>query len=83
MRPDAGLVEIIPEGNTLPAEQDFSWLVTEWPEIQLNFVVVYFPVTLAWNWFCGGIKGGVLVLGIAMDEVKDAVRSGSCAGDEV
>ena len=82
-RGDSRRVQVIPERSTLTPEHGRRRLVIERPEVEREPVVPHLPGPLAGYGLGGGVKRGALLLRVAVDEVKNPVRSRPRAVDEV
>src|SRR5262249_11706660 len=76
-------IQIVPEGNTLPAEYRPRRLVVEGPEVERQSMFADLPRPLAGQRPGGGEERLALFVRMAVDEVEDAVRARPGAVDEV
>ena len=82
-RRNAGGVEVVPEWHALPLKVRGRRLVVERPEIELEAMIVHIPVAFAGNDRGGRVDGHALLVRIAVNEIEDAVGTGTGAVDEV
>src|SRR5262249_1182954 len=76
-------VEVVPERHALPSQLGGGRLVVEGPEIELEPMVPNLPGPYPGDDLGGGVDGLALVVGVAGDEVEDAMRARAGAVDEV